>query len=351
MLEQDDMLKLLHENETQAIQRTRGAVIIQPGALGDCILTLPLAEFAKNTLKLGAVNILGHCDYISFLPGRSCIDGVRSIETTDLHRLFVDSSRFQLPQADRLINLFSQYAYIVSFLGGPESNFETNLIYTANCSHSAEVFTIPLKPTAGKMNIADFYIHKFAEQSGLEPPKKTSLKKSAFIKPENADFNNADYLLRSQGIYSKQKITLIHPGSGGTQKCWNIHNFIELADKLNARKYKPVFLLGPVELERLEKKIIRRIKNKAPCLTNLPIDSLPGILGHAHAFIGNDCGITHLAAAMGVKTLALFGPTDSNLYRPIGPDVFVFNDRTQSFGSNNTPNLSQKTISALLQKI
>jgi ADP-heptose:LPS heptosyltransferase len=47
------------------------------------------------------------------------------------------------------------------------------------------------------------------------------------------------------------------------------------------------------------------------------------LLSCADAFLGNDSGITHLAAAMGVKTIAVFGPTNPAIYSPIGPDVTV----------------------------
>jgi ADP-heptose:LPS heptosyltransferase len=59
--------------------------------------------------------------------------------------------------------------------------------------------------------------------------------------------------------------------------------------------------------------------------------NLEGHLGHltldwmkgncADCFIGNDSGISHLAWAMGKKTIALFGPTNPAQYRPLGPNA------------------------------
>lgn len=72
---------------------------MQPGAIGDCILTLSLAEFMKDCLQLGGIDILGHTEYIGILPGRTCIDSVRSMDSMNLHRLFVETSVFDLQVA------------------------------------------------------------------------------------------------------------------------------------------------------------------------------------------------------------------------------------------------------------
>jgi ADP-heptose:LPS heptosyltransferase len=48
---------------------------------------------------------------------------------------------------------------------------------------------------------------------------------------------------------------------------------------------------------------------------------LAALLHHAGLYVGNDSGVTHLAAAWGAPTLALFGPTDPRLWAPVGPFV------------------------------
>jgi ADP-heptose:LPS heptosyltransferase len=55
----------------------------------------------------------------------------------------------------------------------------------------------------------------------------------------------------------------------------------------------------------------------------LELPLLAAILSQCHLFIGNDSGITHLAAALGVPTIALFGPTDPYVWGPRGKKVFI----------------------------
>ncbi|GAG07909.1 unnamed protein product, partial [marine sediment metagenome] len=168
MQRHDDILELLREKGAEVARKAQRGLIIQPGAIGDCILTLPLAAFMKETLGLGGIDVLGHTEYLGILPGRTCIDGVSSIDSIDLHRLFVEKKAFDLVDRDPLISAFTGYAWIATFLGEPNSNFEQNLIFTANCSHSSEVMTLYLKPPKDfGGHLADFYIEQFVKQSGL----------------------------------------------------------------------------------------------------------------------------------------------------------------------------------------
>ena len=76
MRENDNILSLLREKAAEAARAALRGVILQPGAIGDCVLTLPLAQFMKDCLGLGGVDILGHTEYIGVLPGRMPIYSV-----------------------------------------------------------------------------------------------------------------------------------------------------------------------------------------------------------------------------------------------------------------------------------
>jgi ADP-heptose:LPS heptosyltransferase len=62
------------------------------------------------------------------------------------------------------------------------------------------------------------------------------------------------------------------------------------------------------------------------------------------AFLGNDSGITHLAAAMGVKTIAVFGPTNPEVYSPIGPAVTVVASSDTDFAKKPSASLQQELL-------
>jgi len=392
----DDILDLLKEKRAQAARTARRGVILQPGAIGDCILTLPLAEFMKNCLGLGGIDILGHTEYIGILPGRTCVDGIRSIDSIDLHRLFAETKAFNLADGDPLINVFADYAWIATFLGEPNSNFEENLIFTANCSHSAEVITLSMKPPKDFCeHLADFYIEQFIDQSGLSLHRWRVRRRERLIKATKADVNRGRELLEEINVDFSEKLVVIHPGSGGLHKCWHLDNFLAIARKLKTLNFKlktsggveVIFLLGPTELDRFTpllscpppphvflsktrvggdagageskkggtiKKItpavlLRKIKAAgARYLRDLSLTQVLGLLSCADGFVGNDSGITHLAAGLGVKTSAVFGPTKPAVYGPIGPAVTVFTDSTAAFVKEPSAALQQELLDVLM---
>jgi len=237
----DDILELVRQKSAEAVKKMQRGLILQPGAIGDCILTLPLAAYMKNVLDLGGIDILGHTEYVGILPGRSCVDGVRSIDSMDLHRLFAKMKTFELKDRDPLISAFGDYAWIATFLGEPNSNFEQNLIFTANCSHSAEVITLSMKPPKGfSEHLADFYINQFIDQSGHSLHSRRFQTSDCLIKATVADTNTGKELLREIGLGSGEKLMVIQPGSGGTGKCWHLDYCLALARELDSRGVESV---------------------------------------------------------------------------------------------------------------
>ncbi|MHC4725626.1 MAG: glycosyltransferase family 9 protein [Planctomycetota bacterium] len=344
----DDILDLLREKGAEAARKAQRGVILQPGAIGDCILTLPLAAFMKEILGLGGVDILGHSEYIGILPGRTCIDSISSIDSIDLHRLFVETKTFNLTDRDPLIHTFSAYAWIATFIGEPDSNFEQNLIFTANCSHSAEVITLSLKPPKSfSGHVTDFYIQHFIDHSGLPLQPWQVPHSDCLIKTTEVDITRGKELLKGMGLGYSKKLVVIQPGSGGLHKCWHLDNFLAIAKKLNSDGIEVIFLLGPAELDRFSTELIQKIDGAAKYVRDFSLEQVLELLSHASAFIGNDSGITHLAAGLGIRTLAVFGPTNPAVYKPIGPDVTVFVDDTEFFTKEPSASLQNELLDVL----
>lgn len=345
----DDILELLREKAAHAVLKGQRGLIIQPGAIGDCILTLPLAAFMKETLGLGGVDMLGHTEYIDFLPDRSCIDGISSIDSLDMHRLFIDKKEFDVADRDPLISAFAGYAWLATFLGEPDSDFEHNLIYTANCSGSAEVVTLALKaPKDFAGHITDFYTRQFVTQTDLSVSPGEPWDADCLIKAAHSDVTKGMELLKEAGFAPDQRPVVIQPGSGGLKKCWHLDNFLAVAKELQSKGLAVVFLLGPAELDRYGNDVAKEMSSVAPCITSLPLTHVLGLLSCAETFIGNDSGITHLAAGLGVRTFALFGPTSPTLYGPIGPNVTILSNDPETFAKKPSTRAQKDLVEAVL---
>ena len=345
----NDILSLLEAKGAQLAKEIQRAVILQPGALGDCILTLPLAKLIKQALDLGGVDIIGHAEYVGILPERSCVDGIRSIDSAELHRLFVEPGKFDLADHDPLIHTFIDYSWIISFLGEPDGDFEQNLIFTTNCSHSAEIITLSLKPPMGKrQHVAEFFVEQFARHSGLSAEQTKIDEKGILIRVTDADRDCGVDLLEQAGIDLSKRLVVVHPGSGGRKKCWHLDNFLTVAKTSRSQETEVVLLLGPAEVERLRPSEKVRIHGVAKCMAHLSLTQVVGLLSCADAFVGNDSGVTHLAGAMGLRTVALFGATEPAVCRPLGPAVTVVHDPGNDFAQRPSPALQKAVLDALV---
>jgi ADP-heptose:LPS heptosyltransferase len=105
----------------------------------------------------------------------------------------------------------------------------------------------------------------------------------------------------------------LHPGSGSPSKNWPFPRFVETARRL-ARGAPWLLLLGPAE---------EAVTPPPDALVarGWPLRRLAAAVSAAGLFLGNDSGASHLAAAAGAPTLALFGPTDPAVWAPIGGAV------------------------------
>ena len=100
--------------------------------------------------------------------------------------------------------------------------------------------------------------------------------------------------------------TVIHPFSGGRKKNWPLAYFQDVAQ--GARDV--CWLAGPEEV--LDGSIhLESLADVARCIAG------------AKRYVGNDSGITHLAAAVGVKVVAIFGPSEPRVWAPRGDNVTV----------------------------
>ncbi len=329
----NDIIDEIREKTAQAARLSLRALVIHPGAVGDCLLTLPLAQFLKQAMGLGGVDLMGRTDYVGFYPGRTCIDAVRSIDSVEMHRLFARADEFYVGDHDPLITTFMDYALIVSFLGTANSDFEANLTYTVHCHRSADVIILPLKPSEpSEQHVADYYCEEVTRQCALLPDwRHRPARNTMLVTPTTGDQARGHELLTQVGVISSSPLVVLHPGSGGREKCWHVGNYLAIAEAMIQRGWAVAFVLGPAEQERLDRVQTEQLSERAPVIENLGLGDVVAVLSCAQAFVGNDSGISHLAAAMGVRTCTVFGPSCSAMYQPVGPSVQVFDAQVNGF--------------------
>jgi ADP-heptose:LPS heptosyltransferase len=118
-----------------------------------------------------------------------------------------------------------------------------------------------------------------------------------------------------------QSLLVIAPGSGAREKNWPEDFFFAIVKWWReAVNGVAVLLTGPVEEERGG---LERLQNSCVVARDLTLSQAAALLARSDLYLGNDSGITHLAAAAGARTIALFGPSNARQWAPRGKRVTI----------------------------
>lgn len=287
-------------------------LIVRLSAMGDILHALPLAENAR--LAGATVGWLAEPRYAELLSPAPWVD----------HLFFADTKRWRrrplaaAPAASALSRELAAFAPDVTIdvqglwksavlarrAGAPVVGFASS---ERKESASALLCDRPVRLPARARHVVDRNL-ALLEAAGI-PIARRSPDATYLLKrppsPEVREF--LESLQRPFALY--------HPGAGRPEKAWGEENFALLAARLlSQRGILPVISWGPGDESRA-----RRLLSLLPEAVLAPPLDFSG-LAHAAAaceiFVGGDTGPVHLADALGVRTLALFGPSDPDRNAP-----------------------------------
>ena len=240
-------------------------LIIRPGAIGDTILSFPAlehlrAEYTEIWVRSDIVPLIDFADRVRGIPSTGIdLVGLPGIE----------------PPPEVLATLRS-FDEVVTWYGANRPEFRTDMEAIARSARF-----LPALPASGAgKHAADFFL----EQVGGAGPAFPRIRVAA-------------------PVVEQRGPVVLHPFSGSARKNWPLAQFEDLGNHLSALGYDVQWAARPdwVRSENLR--------------------DLAEWLAGACCFVGNDSGISHLAAAAGAPVVALFGPTDPAIWAPRGPVV------------------------------
>jgi heptosyltransferase III len=298
-------------------------MILRPGAIGDTLLTFPVIASLRKRYAPAHLTLIGNATTLPLAQASGLVDEVFDYQEPRWSHLFLPPNSRVYPDTifDRVTRR-SQLA--ICWLRDPEGNVERHLL-SVGIQH---VIVTPGHPD----NAAKTHIHitDFLAQSIGLPPLGT-LQTLTIPLPALAP------------VMRLPRLVILHPGSGGKNKCWPLERFATVADWLCQQQYTLLVLTGPAEEEQ---ELLQRLFPR-PCifLADAPLLTIAQHIQQCQCYIGNDSGLTHLAAMLGCPTLALFGPTSNpTLWHPPGPSVTIVHTLILA-------QLSSETIITQLQSI
>ena len=283
----------------------RSVLIIHPGGLGDVLLSLPAIADIRTRYPEHCMMLLAGSEVGSLLVACRLVDRALSIESGDLACLMSGAEHV----STRLQGVLKSCEYVAGWLKDRDGVLRTSLKLLG-------IGTILLQaPTPRK---GTHQSKRFLQVLRSETDTDTTVASRLLI-PEIVTALGAQ-CLRTVGIRENQDFVVCHPGSGSLHKCVRPDTMVTVIRGLRQQGLVPVLVGGPADDETVEH-VIQCGIHDVRIIQRHDLTAIAGVLAQAKLFVGHDSGLTHLAAALQVPTLAMFGPTDPLQWAPLGDHV------------------------------
>jgi hypothetical protein len=288
---------------------------VHPGALGDLLLTLPaLARLGEagyvrtiaTAPRLGALLVAG-----------GAAEAALDFDTLGLHHLFAAESEAAGPTgptdgiAAGVATRLADFDLVVSWFGSSDAGYVRRIGTAAR-----RVVVARPTPPSGVHGHAAAHLLATLTAVGFSPAPVTAPRLT--VSPEAHAWVTG--WLEARGIRAGHGV-ILQAGAGAWAKVWPAAP--RLARGLRAAGWPIVVTAGPADGDALARLLDEGAASPAGVADAWPLDRLAALLVLARAYVGHDSGPTHLAAAVGCPTLALFGPTDPAVWAPVGERVQV----------------------------
>ncbi len=266
-------------------------LVIRGGAIGDFILTFPALAALRHHFPAARIDVLGYPPIASLALLGGWVNEVRSIESPTLAAFFAKTGDLDPVWK----SYFASFDLIISYAYDPQHVFEQNI---KSCGR-ADFVVGPYRPDETKeQHATDVFLQPFEHLGirGVDPVPRLCIR---------------------SGVGSKPPRVALHPGSGSEKKNWPEHRWASLINQILAATDWTCFLVGG----EAEENRLSRLRNCVPpgrleVAQNVPLTELSGELSRCSAFVGHDSGISHLAAAVGLRGVVLWGNTNETVWRP-----------------------------------
>jgi heptosyltransferase-2 len=254
------------------------------------------------------LEVLGYPRIAQLAKAAGLVDEIRSIETRAAAGFFARN----MPLDEDLSRYFARFSVIFSYLYDPDGLFQTNVRKVS----TAQFISGPARPDEGaNVHAADTF---------LKPLERLAI----------FDADAVPHLpLRNDPAAPEQPAIAIHPNAEGGARAWPEAKWRNLALAVAAKTSYRILLVG----EESETRILQRVAHALPpdratVLKGAPLIELGARLATCQAFIGHDAGVSHLAAAMGIPCVTVWGNSNPAIWTPRGGNVTVLKSRAGAVG-------------------
>jgi len=287
-------------------------LIIRPGALGDTLLALPAIRALRRAAGPEArLEVVGYPAWLELALNPLHADAAHSIDRGLFAGLFGPALQHEIRR------FLAGFSLVVAWCHDREGWLASTLRQAAVDCLQAAPYPSPTDPAH-----ATDHLLRTLTAVGIEAPEPSTPELSL---PDEARVAARGFLRERR--MAPGEFLAVHPGSGSPSKDWSPERFARVAERARTAGLKPLLVCGEADRDSVGA-LLSRLAFEPPLAAELDVLKLAAVLEEAAAYVGNDSGVTHLAAATGVPTVALFGPSDPRIWAPRGPRVAVLAHET-----------------------
>lgn len=283
-------------------------LVVHPGALGDVLLARPALAALKASFPAHELGVVAGESVGRLLQACGEVDTVFALEGEVLTGLLAGQASVSQPVRGWL----SRCDLVVCWMHDPDGQLRATL-------QGLRIPRVIVHSLSGFRGLAIHRTDRCMET--VEEIAETSSRASALSLPPQVLAQGAARLA-AHGISPHDRLVALHPGSGSEHKCCDPSVFAHAIQWLRDRQMAPMLVLGPAD-EKRGKAVLDACETRPPVLQGADLLTVAGILARTVLFVGHDSGLTHLAAALSIPTVAMFGPTDPDRWVPRGAPITV----------------------------
>ncbi len=290
-------------------------LLIRGGGLGDFIVITPVLAALRRRRPDADLVLAARQSQGRLAKACGLADTLISLESARMSCFFQHAPEFSKEELD----FFGSIDLAVSFMPDDDELLQTNM----QRAGVGEWFAVSSKVEQG--HATEHFFMPLA-RAGIIPAEPAD----AMPRLQLGSDGISKAAMQMQSLAgSGKRCVFLHPGSGSPAKNWPLESFVTVSEIIrNEFNLQPVFITGEADIE-LAQRLKGTVENIL-LLENPDIVSLAGMLSMARAYIGNDSGVSHLAAALGIPVVAVFGPGDPACWAPRGPFVRIVQGKPHS---------------------
>jgi len=301
-------------------QEIRKVLVRTANWIGDAVMTLPALGSIREGLPNRHIAVLTKPWVADLFLGHPLVDEVILYESPGRH----EGVRGKW----RLAGELSQKGFDLAILF--QNAFEAALLaYLAKIPRRAGYNTdargllltqaVPVNEKVKKGHQVDYYRAMTAGLGFHSPPSPPSL---SITKRQGEE---SERILRSRGLLEERRLIGLAPGAAyGPAKQWFPERFAALVDRFSRGWGARLLIFGSQGDRRTASQLIQNAHSEAADFTGqTTLGQAIGLIARCRLFVTNDSGLMHVAAALGVPVVAIFGSTDPARTAPLGKNCRV----------------------------